>query len=248
MRTGNRFVVVVLGLATALSACQKAEQAAPSITISVSPTSVKAGENANLTWSATNATSCTASGTWSGTQPPSGSQQVTTSSAGANAYTLMCNGPGGSSANTATLAITEAPKVAEHRERAERGEIASAEGGSRRAQEQICPDCGKVSAITPVKQKGEASGLGAVGGAVLGAIIGHQFGSGRGNSAATAGGAVAGGVGGYEAEKAMRSKTVYKVTVAMDDGSTRNVTLATQEGLFIGAKVRVVGNDVELRD
>lgn len=245
MRTGNRLIVAALSFATVLSACQKADQAAPSITISVSPTSVKAGENANLTWSATNATSCTASGTWSGTQPPSGSQQVTTSAAGANAYTLMCNGPGGSAANTATLAIAEAPRVAERRERAE---IASAEGSGRRAQQQICPDCGKVSAITPVKQKGEATGLGAVGGAVLGAIIGHQFGSGRGNSAATAGGAVAGGVGGYEAEKAMRSKTVYKVTVAMDDGSTRNVTLATQEGLFIGAKVRVVGNDVELRD
>ncbi|HZP12847.1 MAG TPA: glycine zipper 2TM domain-containing protein [Nevskiaceae bacterium] len=246
MRTGKGFVVVALSAATILAACQKAEQAAPSITISVSPTSVKAGESANLTWSATNATACTASGTWSGTQPLSGSQQVTTSSAGANAYTLMCNGPGGSAANTATLAIAEAPKVAEHR--AERAELASAEGSSRRAQQQICPDCGKVTAITPVKQKGEASGMGAVGGAVLGAIIGHQFGSGRGNSAATAGGAIAGGVGGYEAEKAIRSKTVYKVQVAMDDGSTRNVTLATQEGLFIGAKVRVVGNDVELRD
>lgn len=241
MRTGNRFLIAALSFATVLAACQKAEQAAPSITISVSPTSVKAGENANLTWSATNATACTASGTWTGTQSTSGSQQVTTSAAGANAYTLMCNGPGGSAANTATLAISEAPKVAEHRESRERAEIASAEGNR-------CNDCGKVTAITPVRQAGEASGMGAVAGAVLGAVIGHQFGSGRGNSAATAGGAVAGGVGGYEAEKQMRAKTVYKVQVAMDDGSTRNVTLATQEGLFIGAKVRVVGNDVELRD
>jgi outer membrane lipoprotein SlyB len=242
MRTGNRFLVVALSFATVLSACQKAEQAPPSITISVSPTAVKTGETANLTWSATNATTCTGSGTWTGNQPTSGSQQVNATAPGANAYTLMCTGPGGSAANTATLAITEAPKVAEHR--SERAEVASAEG----RREAVCADCGKVTAITPVKQKGEASGMGAVAGAVLGAVIGHQFGSGRGNSAATAGGAVAGGVGGYEAEKAIRSKTVYKVTVAMDDGSTRNLTLATQEGLFIGAKVRVVGNDVELRD
>jgi outer membrane lipoprotein SlyB len=244
MRTGKSFVAAALSFATVLSACQKAEQAPPSITISVSPTSVKEGENANLTWSATNATSCTGSGTWNGTQPTTGSQQVNASAPGANAYTLMCTGPGGSAANTATLAITQ--KVAEHR--AERAEIASAEGGSRRAQEAVCADCGKVSAITPVKQKGEASGLGAVGGAVLGAIVGHQFGSGRGNSAATAGGAVAGGAGGYMAEKAIRSKTVYKVDIAMDNGGSRTLTLATQEGLFVGAKVRVVGNDVELRD
>jgi outer membrane lipoprotein SlyB len=244
MRTANRVVVVVLSFATVLSACQKAEQVPPSVTISVSPTSVKVGEPANLTWSASNATSCTGSGTWNGSQPTSGAITVPTSAPGANAYTLMCTGPGGSAANTATLVINPAP-VAERRDRAE---VASAEAPGRRAREAICNDCGQVSAITPVRQQGDSSGVGAVAGAVLGAVIGHQFGSGRGNSAATAGGAVAGGYGGYEAERAIRAKTVYKVTVAMDDGSTRNVTLATKEGLTVGAKVRVVGNDVELRD
>src|SRR5262249_35636973 len=155
-------------------------------------------------------------------------------------YTLMCTGPGGSIANTATLTVAEPPPVARS-EPSHRSE----ERGEGRAAAAACPDCGKVTAIEPLKQQGEASGLGAVAGAVLGAVIGHQFGSGRGNSAMTAGGAVAGGVGGYEAEKQIRAKTVYRVTVAMDDGSTRKVTLATQEGLFIGAKVRVVGNDVE---
>src|ERR1043166_4558506 len=102
MRTGNRFAVVALRFATVLSAaCQKAEQAAPSITTSVSPTSVKAGEPANLTWSASNATSCTGSGTWNGNQPTSGAITVPTTTPGANAYTLMCTGPGGSAANTA---------------------------------------------------------------------------------------------------------------------------------------------------
>ena len=244
MRNANRFVLAVLSFSIALAACQKGEQAPPAVTISVSPTTVKVGENANLTWSASNATSCTASGTWSGTEPTSGSQSVTPSAPGANAYTLMCTGPGGSAANTATLAINAAPVA--RAERAERSGGSSSDGRSRR--EAVCADCGKVSSIEPIKQAGEASGMGAVAGAVLGAVIGHQFGSGRGNSAATAGGAVAGGVGGYEAEKAIRSKTAYRVTVAMDDGTTRKVTLATQEGLFIGAKVRVVGNDVELRN
>ena len=238
MRQLHPVALVALSFVVGLAACQKGPDAAPTVTISVSPGAVKVGENANLTWSATNATSCTGSGSWNGNQPTSGSQSLTTTAPGANAYTLLCTGPGGSAANTATLDVNPAPVA-----RAEPRHEAQAP-----AQAAACPDCGRVTAIEPIKQAGEASGMGAVAGAVLGAVIGHQFGSGRGNSAATAGGAVAGGVGGYEAEKAIRSKTVYRVTVAMDQGGTRTVTLATQEGLTVGAKVRVVGNDVELRD
>src|SRR5581483_1938109 len=124
------------------------------------------------TWSATNATACTASGSWNGNQPTSGNQSVAPTAAGASAYTLMCTGPGGSAANTATLAVNEPPKPAPVvHERSEPREA-----------ERACPDCGKIVAIEPVRQAGEASGMGAVAGAVLGAVIGHQFGSGRGNS------------------------------------------------------------------
>ena len=237
MRQLHPVALVALSFAVGLAACQKGQDAAPTVTISVSPGSVKVGQNATLTWSATNAATCTASGSWNGTQPAAGSQSLAPTAPGANAYVLLCTGPGGSAANTATLDVNAAPVA--HTEPAR-------SGGDRPAT--ACADCGRVSEIVPVKQAGEASGMGAVAGAVLGAVIGHQFGSGRGNSAATAGGAVAGGVGGYEAEKAIRSKTVYQVTVAMDNGSTRKLTLATQEGLTVGAKVRVVGNDVELRD
>jgi outer membrane lipoprotein SlyB len=238
MRRVQLSVAAAAVLSLFLAACQKGEQAQPAVTISVSPGTVKVGESANLTWSATNATTCAASGTWSGTQPTSGAIIVQTTAPGANAYTLMCTGPGGSAANTATLAINKAPAP-----------VARAEPSQApRSDSKGCADCGRVSAITPVKQAGEASGMGAVAGAVLGAVIGHQFGSGRGNSAATAGGAVAGGAGGYMAERAIRSKTVYQVTVEMEQGGSRKVTLANAEGIFIGAKVRVVGNDLELRE
>ncbi len=244
MRTAKPVAVIALSLMSVLAACQKTEQAQPAVTISVSPGAVKVGESATLTWSASNATSCTGSGTWNGNQPTSGSQAITATAAGANAYTLMCTGPGGSAANTATLSIKDAPRPAPVARVAPSSSGSSGSSGASGS----CADCGKVTAITPVKQSGDATGMGAVAGAVAGAIIGHQFGSGRGNSAATAGGAVAGGAGGYMAEKAIRSKTVYKVTVAMDNGGTREVTLGTNEGLFVGAKVRVVGNDIELRD
>ncbi|MHB8660982.1 MAG: choice-of-anchor Q domain-containing protein, partial [Minisyncoccota bacterium] len=45
---------------------------APIITLSASPTSVTSGGSSTLTWSSTNATSCTASGGWTGTKATSG--------------------------------------------------------------------------------------------------------------------------------------------------------------------------------
>src|SRR5208283_4715550 len=47
-------------------------RAAPSVSISVSPSPASIGATATLTWSASNATSCIASGAWSGTQGTSG--------------------------------------------------------------------------------------------------------------------------------------------------------------------------------
>ena len=239
MRKLHFFSVMTLSFAAALSACQKAEEAppapAPTVTMSVNPAVVTVGQGTNLTWTSTNATSCTASGSWNGTQAVSGSQSVNPTNPGTDSYTLICTGPSGNAAASASLVVNAPPPVAHSSSHSHSsGEHASS-----------CVDCGKITAITPVKQAGEASGMGAVAGAVLGAVIGHQFGSGRGNSAATAGGAVAGGVGGYEAEKAIRSKTVYEVAVAMDSGGTRRVTLATQEGLAVGMHVRVEGNDIE---
>ena len=40
------------------------------------PSAITSGSSSTLTWSATNATSCTASGSWSGAMPVSGSQST----------------------------------------------------------------------------------------------------------------------------------------------------------------------------
>jgi hypothetical protein len=61
-----------------------------------------------------------------------------------------------------------------------------------------CKDCGTVTDVKTVKQKGEGSGLGAVAGGVVGGVLGHQVGSGRGNTAATVVGAGAGAYAGHE--------------------------------------------------
>jgi hypothetical protein len=78
------------------------------------PAIVPAGQAAILTWSAPNATSCSASGSWSGSESASGTQSVTQTSAGYYTYTLTCTGPGGISTNSALLtAYGPTPSVTE---------------------------------------------------------------------------------------------------------------------------------------
>jgi hypothetical protein len=79
----------------------------PTVSLSASPTSVAAGGSSTLTWSSTNATSCTASGGWSGDKATSGSQSV--SPAATTTYTLGCTGPGGSAQASATVTVLAGP-------------------------------------------------------------------------------------------------------------------------------------------
>src|ERR1700676_3737871 len=62
--------------------------------LSAAPTSVTAGGTSTLTWRSTNATSCAASGGWSGTQATSGTQSTGGLTA-STSYSLTCTGSGG---------------------------------------------------------------------------------------------------------------------------------------------------------
>ena len=57
--------------------------------------SAKIGTSVDLTWASSNATSCTASGSWSGTKSTSGTESVPVTSVGDNNFVLRCNGEGG---------------------------------------------------------------------------------------------------------------------------------------------------------
>lgn len=84
----------------------------PTVTIAVAPTSIVLGQSATLTWSSTNATACTASNGWTGSEADSGTQSVTPAAAGSVSYVLTCTGSGGSANATATLTVTSpAPTV-----------------------------------------------------------------------------------------------------------------------------------------
>jgi outer membrane lipoprotein SlyB len=109
----------------------------------------------------------------------------------------------------------------------------------------VCASCGKVESVNAVQQKGEGTGLGAVGGAVVGGLVGSHVGGGSGKSLATVLGAVGGGVAGNEVEKRSRATTVYQVQVRMDDGSLRTFTQSTAPA--IGQAVTVEGSTLRER-
>ncbi|MBV8147371.1 MAG: hypothetical protein JO184_20430 [Gammaproteobacteria bacterium] len=76
----------------------------PSLFLSASPSSVSSGGTAQLTWSSTNASSCTASGGWSGNEPAGGNAS-TGSLASTTTYTLSCTGPGGMASRSVTVSV-----------------------------------------------------------------------------------------------------------------------------------------------
>ena len=81
---------------------------APSVAISANPASISSGGASTLTWSSSNASSCSASGAWSGTKSTSGTQSTGVLSA-TSTYSLSCTGTGGSASQSTTVTVTSAP-------------------------------------------------------------------------------------------------------------------------------------------
>ncbi len=86
---------------------------APSITVfSAAPASIFAGGTSTLSWTVTNAQSCTASGgepDWSGPKDPaSGTQTVAPATPGTHTYTLACENANGTASRDATVTLSTA--------------------------------------------------------------------------------------------------------------------------------------------
>lgn len=94
----------VVASVTVSVAAPPATPLTPVVTFSAEPASVSYLANAVLTWSSTNATSCSASGAWSGSKPTSGSATLTALTATAS-YTLNCSGDGGDSSTVLTIMV-----------------------------------------------------------------------------------------------------------------------------------------------
>ncbi|MEO5635270.1 MAG: S8 family serine peptidase [Candidatus Paceibacterota bacterium] len=75
----------------------------PTLSLSANPTSITSGQSSTLSWSSTNAASCTASGGWSGVKTTSGSELVAPTQT--TSYTLSCTGTGGTVSQSATVTL-----------------------------------------------------------------------------------------------------------------------------------------------
>ena len=76
----------------------------PAVGLTAAPSIIEIGDSSVLSWTATGATSCTASGNgWTGSRPTSGTEVV--SPTATRSYTLTCTGPGGSDTDGVTVAL-----------------------------------------------------------------------------------------------------------------------------------------------
>src|SRR3989344_210706 len=80
----------------------------PTVVITASPGSVSYNSASTLTWSSTNATSCVASGDWSGSKATSGSESTGNLTSG-KSYTIACTGPGGTATAFTFVTVGSAP-------------------------------------------------------------------------------------------------------------------------------------------
>lgn len=77
---------------------------APTISLSASPTTIDPGDSSTLTWTVSGATSCTASGGWSGAKAAGGGSEVV-SPVVTTTYNLSCTGVGGTT-NATPVVVT----------------------------------------------------------------------------------------------------------------------------------------------
>ena len=81
---------------------------APTVSLAANPVSVASGGSSMLTWSSTDATSCTASGSWSGTKAASGNQ-LTVALTNTTQFNLSCTGAGGTKSTSVIVSVVPAP-------------------------------------------------------------------------------------------------------------------------------------------
>jgi outer membrane lipoprotein SlyB len=118
------------------------------------------------------------------------------------------------------------------------GDALPADSGRKAIHPSSCAVCGTVEAIRTVEVRDEAGGAGPAAGGPAGASGGQALGR-SGGTAVTllgAGGAIAGN----EIERNVKKRYAYRVTVRMDDGSFRTISLSSPPTLGVGDKVRVV--------
>lgn len=140
------------------------------------------------------------------------------------------------------VAQTAAPAPAPTRQARSEAPRQAAPAPAVERQAALCSQCARVTDVHTETRRGDASGVGAVGGAVVGGLLGNMVGGGNGKKLATVAGAVGGGYAGNEIEKNQKSYTVWVVKVEERDGRTRRFERSSDPGLRVGDEVRLTEN------
>jgi outer membrane lipoprotein SlyB len=107
----------------------------------------------------------------------------------------------------------------------------------------ICDACGVVTRVRQETRKGEASGVGAVGGAVAGGVVGNKT---TDSTVGTVGGAALGGVLGHQIEKQLKKHKVYATSVTLKNGTSKKFDTENDPAWKVGTVVEV-GADGKLK-
>jgi outer membrane lipoprotein SlyB len=108
----------------------------------------------------------------------------------------------------------------------------------------LCSDCAIVQRTRRETRKGDASGVGAIGGAVAGGVVGNKT---TDSTIGTVGGAAVGGLLGHQIEKRVKRTKVYVTTVTMKDGSTRKFETENDPKWGVGTVVEVADGKLKRR-
>ena len=109
---------------------------------------------------------------------------------------------------------------------------------------------GRISNIEILRSQGQTQvpGLGAVIGGAAGGLVGSQIGGGTGRTAATVVGVVGGAIAGNAIEKNRSAGAggpeTYRVSVQLDNGSTRAYEVPSPGDLRTGDRVRIQNNQL----
>jgi hypothetical protein len=101
----------------------------PTVSLSANPKTVASGGSSTLTWSSTNAASCSASGAWTGAKGTSGSE-ATGALTSPGTFTLACTGAGGTASTSATVTLTAVPATRSYTTTFDLTENPISEGGA----------------------------------------------------------------------------------------------------------------------
>lgn len=105
--------------------------------------------------------------------------------------------------------------------------------------------CGVVTAVNKVEVDDDSRNiLGTVAGGVIGGVIGNQVGSGSGRDIARIVGAIGGAYAGNRIQNQRAKTQVYRVSVDLDGGGTKNFDHAVDPLLKVGARVKIVDGKI----